>query len=207
MDILIIGDIHGCYFTLLDFLKNYWNKEKHQLLFLGDYVNKGNYSFEVLGLIMELKKKYGNQIILLKGNNEVLFEEKYLKKENTHKRKRFEKQGLDFEKTLNFLNKLPHFYEEELFFASHAGIAKTKNYPVSENDVDLLFNRKQLRNIGKVQFLGHIVVNKPNFNKKANAWYLDTGAGYGEKLTFAHLDSERNIIDIKSINVFAGDVD
>src|SRR5690625_6047067 len=56
--------------------------------------------------------------------------------------------------------------------------SKKSNYPIEDlEDYDLLFNRKALKNIGKPQFLGHIIVDKRTFDKKANAWYLDTGAG------------------------------
>lgn len=199
MDFLIIGDIHGCFYTLENLISNYWVKEKQQLLFLGDYVNKGNYSLAVLAFLIELRQNYGDQVILLKGNNEVLFEEKFRKKDSNFKGKKFKKIGLDFISTLDFLNHLPHFWENEYFFASHAGVAKKRKAEITENDVDLLFNRKPLKNIGKIQFLGHIVVDEPYFDKKANAWYLDTGAGYGEKLSFAHVDNQGNVLSFESI--------
>jgi serine/threonine protein phosphatase 1 len=43
----IIGDIHGCYYTFQEMLKN-WDSENEKLVLLGDYVNKGKHSFAVL---------------------------------------------------------------------------------------------------------------------------------------------------------------
>ena len=206
MNFLIIGDIHGCFYTLQRFVEKHWDKESERLLFLGDYVNKGKHSFLVLAFLLELKKKYGSQIILLKGNNEVLFEEKYRMKDNSKKRKKFERHQLDFDETLEFLSDLPHFWENEFFFASHAGVPKKKELPILDDDMDLLFNRKSLANIGKTQFLGHIVVEEPFHDKKADAWYLDTGAAFGEKLTAAKVNSIGKLKEIISIHTDPKDV-
>lgn len=206
MNFLIIGDIHGCYYTLQRLLKKHWDKESEKILFLGDYVNKGRHSLLVLAYLMELKKTYGSQIILLKGNNEVLFEEKYRVKDSPEKRRKFEKHNLDFDRTLDFLNELPHFWENDFLFASHAGIPKKKEFPLSDEDLDVLFNRKSLTKIDKTQFLGHIVVAEPLYDKKADAWYLDTGAAFGEKLTAAKVNAFGILKEIISVQTDPRDV-
>lgn len=47
----VIGDLHGDYEQLAQLEKTFWPLQPKfypsQLLFLGDYVDRGNYSFEV----------------------------------------------------------------------------------------------------------------------------------------------------------------
>lgn len=178
----IIGDIHGCYFTLKEML-TYWNSSEETLILLGDYVNKGKHSFAVLEFLMNLEKVHPNQIIILKGNNDYLFEEYFRDSMSIPTQQKFEQYNLNYMETLDWISNLPHQYDNEWIYASHAGIAEDSEFPIEEDDIQVLFNRKPLKNIQKIQFLGHIVVDEPEYDETANAWYLDTGAGFGRKLT------------------------
>lgn len=66
-DKLIIGDIHGMG-NMLDTLLNEWRTDSEQLIFLGDYIDRGTQSKKVLETAICLKEEYG--AILLKGNHE-----------------------------------------------------------------------------------------------------------------------------------------
>ena len=73
--LVLIGDIHGdlkSLFKILDdinfeeFLMNVNNK----IIFLGDYVDRGDDSVGVLYMICYLKQKYPDSVILMRGNHE-----------------------------------------------------------------------------------------------------------------------------------------
>lgn len=68
--VFAIGDIHGN-IDLLNTLLIKWNPDEEQLVFLGDYIDRGNSSFQVLNRVIELSKQYG--AITLSGNHEELF--------------------------------------------------------------------------------------------------------------------------------------
>lgn len=78
--IAVRGDLHGDIHSLmayLDFLQKqgYMHgfkiiNTKFNLLFLGDYVDRGNYGAEVLYTLMRLKIANPDQVILVRGNHE-----------------------------------------------------------------------------------------------------------------------------------------
>jgi serine/threonine-protein phosphatase 2B catalytic subunit len=65
---MVVGDIHGQYFDLLNILKK-WRPD-HNLLFLGDYVDRGAFSCEVILHLLALKLKYPHKVFLIRGNHE-----------------------------------------------------------------------------------------------------------------------------------------
>ena len=67
-----IGDIHGRYDLLLDLVERsiIFNPETDKLVFLGDYIDRGPQSRDVVEYLSGLKTHYPGQIILLKGNHE-----------------------------------------------------------------------------------------------------------------------------------------
>lgn len=66
---LVISDIHGCLAQFDDLLKlAEYNPDKDKLILLGDYIDRGLRSKDVVNKVRQLKKDYG--VIALKGNHD-----------------------------------------------------------------------------------------------------------------------------------------
>src|SRR3954469_23387928 len=68
-----IGDVHGCALTLRKLmLEEIKVGKEDEIYFLGDYIDRGNRSKEVIDFIVELKNE-NYRINTLRGNHEQLF--------------------------------------------------------------------------------------------------------------------------------------
>ena len=68
-DVFIVGDIHGSFHDLLRILK-YIESIPSKVLFLGDYVDRGEFSLECITLLFALKIQYPDKYFLIRGNHE-----------------------------------------------------------------------------------------------------------------------------------------
>ena len=66
----IIGDIHGCYSALMDFMKDKNLDANEYFIFLGDYLDRGIENAETLEYLIDLYKSHDN-VHFLEGNHEV----------------------------------------------------------------------------------------------------------------------------------------
>jgi serine/threonine protein phosphatase 1 len=200
--IFIIGDIHGC----LDMLKRMldkiqWEPNKDRLIFLGDYIDRGEDSKGVVGYILELEKM-SSHIECLIGNHEAAFLD-YL---NGKEKKLFLMNGgyrtlesydagreapdnhLVPASHMDFYTSLDTYLELEDYYVVHAGFRP--GVPLSEqNFEDLIWIRDSFifssDDFGKRVIFGHTPFSEPLVLE--NKIGLDTGAVYGNKLTCLEL--------------------
>ncbi len=79
-----IGDIHGCYEPLRELIENEINIQKNdQLVFLGDYIDRGKHAKDVIDYIIRLIHD-GYQIIPIMGNHEEMLLNAYEDQSNLH---------------------------------------------------------------------------------------------------------------------------
>ena len=71
-DVLVVGDIHGDLNQLMYPLIDFFNHDCRKIVFLGDYIDRGEsnlYIYTIIKWLMNLKK-YKDRIIFIRGNHE-----------------------------------------------------------------------------------------------------------------------------------------
>lgn len=68
--VIVVGDIHGQYFDLKNIFNLFGSPDEKKYIFLGDLVDRGVHSVEVICLLLVYKTMYPDNIYLVRGNHE-----------------------------------------------------------------------------------------------------------------------------------------
>merc|ERR1719399_2551762 len=68
--ITVVGDVHGQYYDFVKMLEVGGPPGDTQYIFLGDYVDRGSFSIEVVALIYAIKIRHPKRVKMLRGNHE-----------------------------------------------------------------------------------------------------------------------------------------
>ena len=138
-----IGDIHGCFDAFRSLLEQKIQiKESDQIILLGDYIDRGTQSKEVIDYIIDLQAK-GFDIVPLLGNHEAMLLDAYKNEElvsewiqngGSETLKSFGINSLkDIEsKYIEFIKGLPSYYAFEEYLFVHAGFNDSDPNPFSD---------------------------------------------------------------------------
>lgn len=200
-NIFAIGDIHGCFDKLVSLMDKIDIDFDHDtLVFMGDYIDRGPSSFEVVEYLIDLGKRSPN-VIFLKGNHEDMLEkylagpDKYTYLVNGGRQtleSYMEKNPKDGppipSEHLEFFDSLVIFYETDKYIFTHAGLRE--NIPIHMQDPDdMLWIRSDFiqsdYDFGKRVVFGHTPFLEPLI--RSNKIGIDTGAVYGHVLTCVKL--------------------
>ena len=219
----IVGDIHGCIDELEELLEMI--PPKDPLIFVGDYIDRGPNSFQVIERLIKEKKRS----VFLKGNHEVMFLshfksplntkipasafllnggkltlDSYGLKESVHDIKKLPARHIDF-----YMN-LVNYYESKDFLVVHAGVRADLGPDIkNQNEDDLHWIRmdwlkSEHKWTGKRVYFGHTPSlyiygikdqTKPIFGEKSLG--IDTGCVYGGYLSAINSKTDK-LIQVKA---------
>jgi serine/threonine protein phosphatase 1 len=202
--IFAVGDIHGCR-QKLDLLldKLDWNPEnEEELVFLGDYIDRGPDSFGVVETVLSLKQEYPRLVTTLKGNHEQMFinfitgqDDISLQQNGVPMTMRSYDKNSPFPVShFQFYLSLERYYQTEDFIFVHAGLRP--GVPLDlQTEEDCLWIRNDFLHsefdFGKTIVFGHTPFREP-FILPGRAG-LDTGAVFGGPLTCMEVSTGRLI--------------
>ena len=203
-----IGDIHGHLSVLEDLFASIPFQEKDEIVFVGDYIDRGPNSSGVVDFLIDKKNKFP-EMVFLRGNHEDMFLD-FLQGTNRYQANFFEEtvgvetlrsyghtSGNSFSLSpehQKFYEELLFFYETANFLFVHGGFRP--GVPISEQESsDMVWIREDFMgakyDFGKPVVFGHTPLYEI-LDELPFLLGIDTGLVYGGKLTCVKL-RERKI--------------
>jgi serine/threonine protein phosphatase 1 len=207
----VIGDVHGCNASLALLLQKV-QRRADTLVFLGDYIDRGPQSKQVVTTILKLQKEHP-RVITLMGNHEFLFLQ-YLEGRDSAVflqaggRQTLADYGIDPTMSIDeanrrlppehlaFFRSLPLLWQDQHAVYVHAGLQPGRHLS-QQTSQWCLWARDQFvhssYDFGKPVVFGHTIFDEPYLTPDKIG--IDTGAVYGGKLT-ALLLPTREVISV-----------
>ncbi|MCG8341742.1 MAG: serine/threonine protein phosphatase [Chlorobiales bacterium] len=220
--IIAVGDIHGCLHTLQRLMEQLELQESDQLVFLGDYIDRGKHSKAVIDYLLKLREWYACFYLL--GNHERMFLDflkthdpgLWLENGGTATLESYgSKDGLDLpEEHIAFMQSCRYHFETEHYFFAHGGI--DPEMTIKDNlrymqPEDYCWMRTHLRSNylensrykwEKTLVCGHTPISRPVMLDKLIA--IDTGCVYKDNPSLGRLSAvilpERRIVQTENID-------
>jgi len=199
-----VGDIHGSYAKLASLLKHcqaHCGSNMSRLIFIGDYVDRGRQSREVVSLLIETQSSAPEQIVCLRGNHEEMLinaskhrsELLWLQNGGQETLDSYGVKRADAipDEHLTWFKNLPLAISDSKRFYVHAGIRPGVPLQQQEKDVMLWIREPFLsdrRDHGQYIVHGHTPNELGRVEHLPNRLNLDTGAVFGGPLTAAVFD-------------------
>ena len=186
---IAVGDIHGCFDLLKTLIEKIirFTPDEDMLIFMGDYIDRGKKSKEVVRYLVALKEKFPGNVILLKGNHEDLAYNALTAPDPEKEMIFWSLNGgaatvISFsgiknsrEYLIPFIESLQLYYESDTHIFVHAGIPHGKGLSTATPE-DLLWDRDFSYDGEKTLVVGHTAKSTvTNFNH-GKIICVDTGA-------------------------------
>ncbi len=212
-----IGDIHGCIDQLRELVESVIGiRKQDRIVFLGDYIDRGNKSREVVDYIMNLQHN-GYAVIPLIGNHEWMLLEAYEKDDRLINwifnggSFTLESFGIIALKELSreyvdFFISLRYYYVFENYIFVHAGFNDNISDPFNDY-YDMIWTRRESYSNpvfkDKIIIHGHTPVTleicRKRIDKKNRVINIDTGCVYSDITGYGHLTA----VEVFSMRLFS----
>ena len=190
-DVVVVGDIHGNIHDLLRILTLNRTPPLTHYIFLGDYVDRGTYSIEVVTLLLAFLIRWPESIILLRGNHEVAHvNENYGFKEQIIEMYNDETLWKAFNNVFNFLP--IGVILKQKYFCVHGGISPNLNCALDLVSLELpISNTKGL--------VDELLWSDPT---EFHCTFLENKRGYG--YIFGSLSTKKFLANSNLIKIIRG---
>jgi len=182
----VIGDVHGCYDELLEL---YHKIDEHangdfRMIFVGDYVDRGPKSKEVVEFIMKMQQR--GHVALMGNHEDMLIAGEYMYAAETIVSFGGFRGHYIPDWAMDWMKALPKYYEDDTIIVAHAGANPA--FPMNEQtDAMLLwlrYEQHQHAQLGKHFYHGH-TPRLGKIEQVADRTNVDTACVYGGHLTAA----------------------